>query len=210
MSKRKPEQELNNKSVAPSAGQEMMPEETESSVFYRCTCPECGEDALELCGLGVFYRSEFLGVTDGDEIGCGYMELDGDYNWAIVCRSCEHSFFDTQEVTLENLLEWASTHGKAVRRLESGFVCPVCGSQALERIERGNRSVRAVYEISDNSETEAHAEVALSFEQVLEGGNSVRYCCWKKHELTNQDGSPVQTDEELVAWLKAHQPSVER
>jgi predicted RNA-binding Zn-ribbon protein involved in translation (DUF1610 family) len=180
-------------------------EKHQPRVFYRCTCHECGEDALELCGLGVFYRAEFLGVTDGDEFGCGSMQLDGDYDWEIECTSCGYRVFDGQEVTLDNLLEWAASLGKSVTRLESGFVCPVCGSRHLDRIETGKRSVRAVYEIDGNSETEAHAEVALSFERVLEGGDSVRYCCSKKHELTKQDGSPVQTPEELVEWLKAHQ-----
>lgn len=203
MARKKIEKNPNKKAEKPAAAKGAVQQEPQPPVFYRCTCPECGEDTLELCGFGVFYRSEFLGVTDEDEFGCGYRELAGDYDWVITCSSCGHSVFDTPTVSVDNLLEWAGTHGKAVSRLELGFTCPICGSQALERIERANRSVRAVYEISDNSDTKAHAEVALSFEAVMEGGDSVRYCCWKKHELTNEDGSPVQSDEELVEWLRA-------
>lgn len=207
MAKKKIEKNQNKKAETPATAKGAVQQEPQPPVFYRCTCPKCGEDTLELCGFGVFYRSEFLGVTDENEFGCGYMKLDGDYDWVIICSSCGHRVFDAPKVTVDNLLEWACTHGKAVSRLELDFTCPICGSQALERIERANRSVRAVYEISDNSETKGHAEVALSFEQVMEGGDSVRYCCWKKHELTNQGGSPVQSEEELVEWLKAHEPS---
>jgi len=136
------------------------------------------------------------------------MQLGGEYEWEIECSSCGYRVFDKEGVTLDSLLQWAVNHGKVMRTLEFGFVCPVCGSPYLERIERASRSVRAVYEIEGNSEAEAHAEVALSFEQVLEGGESVRYCCRNKHELANEDGIPVKTAEELVEWLKARQPQV--
>lgn len=200
------ENELSVKSETPSDDQAVAGQQTKPPVFYRCTCPECGENALELFGFGTFYRSDFLGMTDGDQFGCDYMELDGEYDWAIICRSCGHSVLEEKEVTLDNLVEWAATHGKAVTRLEHGFACPVCGSQSLEMTGETTRWVRAVYEISDNSETEAHAEVALSFGHASQGLNSGRYCCGKDHELTNPDGSPVRTPEELVEWLKHHQP----
>ncbi|MBM3299333.1 MAG: hypothetical protein FJY85_05210 [Deltaproteobacteria bacterium] len=199
------ENELSIKSETPSNDQALTAQQIESGIFYRCTCPECGEDALELFGFNTFYRSDFLGMTDRDEFGCDYLELDGEYDWAIICRSCGHSVLKEKEVTLDNLLEWATTHGKAVTRLDYGFACPVCGSQSLEMTGETTRWVRVVYEISDNSETEAHAEVALSFGQGSQGLNSGRYCCGKNHELKKKDGSLVQTPEELVEWLKAHQ-----
>ncbi|MFC1834531.1 hypothetical protein ACFL2Q_07335 [Thermodesulfobacteriota bacterium] len=206
MSKNKLQEQHNRNTKGPSADQGLTRQENHSTVFYRCTCPECGEDALELCGLGVFFRSEFLGVTHENEFGCGHMELDGDYDWVIECGSCGYSVFDTEKVTVDSLLEWAATHGQAVRNLT--FTCPVCGSQHLDEVEIGlrwNRSVRAVYETMENSETEAQAEVALSFERVTDYGKSVLYCCIRDHELTKEYGSPVQTPEELVDWLKAHQ-----
>jgi predicted RNA-binding Zn-ribbon protein involved in translation (DUF1610 family) len=202
MSKKDLQKDLEKEAIEPSTVDNVTPQEnqTEPPLFYRCVCPECGEDDLKLNGFGIFFSSEFLGVTDGDEFGCGHMELDGDYDWVIECSSCGYSVFDTGGVTLDNLMEWAATHGKAVKTLE--FICPICGSQYLNRIEKGTRSVRAVYEILENSET-AHAEVALSFERAVDVGISVRYGCLKNHELAKQDGSPVQTPEELVEWLKA-------
>jgi len=178
-------------------------EGTEPSVFYRCTCPECGEDDLELLDVGTFFRSEFLGVTNDGYFGCGDLELDGDCHWVIECGSCGHGIFDTDVVPFDTLLDWVDAHGQAIKQLE--FSCPVCGSEFLDQVEtlKRSRSVRAVYEIRDNSETEAHAEVALSFERAERGGESVRYCCLGGHELAKDDGSPVQNVEELVVWLKA-------
>jgi hypothetical protein len=172
-------------------------------LFYRCRCPECGEDALKLNGFGVFFRSKFLGVTNDGEFGCGDLELDGDYHWLIECGSCCYRDFDTDMLPTDSILEWAVAHGKALKTLE--FRCPVCGSQYLQRIEKAIRSVRAVYEIAENSETKAHAEVTLSFERVAPAGKWVRYCCSNRHELAKHDGSPVQTPEDLVEWLKGRQ-----
>ncbi|MFC1836414.1 hypothetical protein ACFL2Q_17110 [Thermodesulfobacteriota bacterium] len=165
-------------------------------VWYRCICPECGEDALELHGLYVFPRAEFLGVTHDGEFGCGHLELDGDYHWVIECRACEYRAFDTDKLLAEPLLEWACANGKAIEELK--LTCPVCGDNSLEKTSRMSRSVRTAYETSGNEETGTHAEVALSFAPVLEYGDSVRYCCFKSHELTKEDGSPIRTAEELV------------
>jgi predicted RNA-binding Zn-ribbon protein involved in translation (DUF1610 family) len=208
MAKKKGEKGINKKSKTSSANHGVTLQQNESTVFYRCACPECGEDALELYGRDVFFRSEFLGVTNDGEFGCGNLGLDGDYHWVIECSSCGHVAFDTDMLPTETLLDWAAAHGKVIKELE--FTCPVCGSADLLRTERGNRSVRAVYEVAENSKTKGRAEVALSFEHVMEGGKSVRYCCLEGHELAKQDRSPVGTLEELVEWLKALQPSGKR
>lgn len=186
-----------------STDQGRTPPQSESRVFYRCTCPDCGEDTLELCGLDVFFRSDFLGVRDDGEFGCGDLELDGDYHWMIECGSCGHEFFNTDMLSPEVLIEWAAANGRAKKMLE--FKCPICGSDYLDEVFSANRSVRAVYETSDNEDAEFPAEVALSYEQAREYGEPVRYRCHKGHELTKEDGSPVQSHEELVEWLKAHQ-----
>jgi hypothetical protein len=206
MSKKDLQKELGEKGNEPSTADNATrrDEDTELSVFYRCTCPECGENTLELSGFGVFFRSEFLGVTNEGEFGCGDLELDGEYHWVLECGSCGYRIFDTDVLPSDTLLDWAAAHGQAINHLE--FTCPVCGSECFDNVEihlKRSRSVRAVYEIRDNSETEPHAEVALSFERAVEGGKSVRYCCARGHELAKDDGSPVQNAKELVAWLKA-------
>ena len=199
--KKKLQDKLNKAAEPASTDPGVTRQEKESSVFYRCTCPECGEDTLELSGFSVFYRSKFLGVTDEGEFGCGDLGDDGEYDWVIECSSCGYRVFDTQEVTLDNLSEWASKNGKTLKRLESEFLCPVCGTKFLDRIERGNREVRAVYENADDSET--WAEVALSFGHYMSGGETVRYCCMKGHELTKEDGTPVKTAEETRRVVKS-------
>lgn len=174
-------------------------------IFHRCRCPGCAEDSLELFDFGLFSRSAFLGVTNGGEFGCGDLESDGEYHWVLQCGSCGFKIFDTDMLPSDTLLDWADAHGQAINQLQ--FTCPVCGSEYLDQVEmhlKRIRSVRAVYEIRDNSETEAHAEVALSFQRVVRGGESARYCCDRGHELAKDDGSPVENERDLVEWLKAY------
>jgi hypothetical protein len=196
-------------SSLPDKPAEQRDEKSEPSIFHRCPCPECAEDDLELFDFGTFSRSEFLGVTNDGEFGCGDLESDGDYHWVLQCGSCGFKIFDTDVVLSDTLLDWADAHGQAINQQQ--FRCPVCGDHYLNQVEthlERIRSVRAVYEIRDHSETEAHAEVALSFERVVRGGESVRYRCEMGHELAKDDGSPVETPEELVEWLKAHSTGV--
>ncbi len=87
----------------------------EPPVFHRCTCPECGEDAMELCGHGVFFRSDFLGVTHDAEFGCGEMVLDGEYHWIIACGSCGYEAFNTDVLPNDTLVDWVASHGQAMR-----------------------------------------------------------------------------------------------
>lgn len=188
-----------------STDQGQTPPQSESRVFYRCTCPDCGEDTLELCGLDVFFRSDFLGVTRRGEFGCGFMKLDGDYHWVIQCGSCGYEAFNTNELSDDDLINWAAANGRAKKMLE--FKCPICGSDYLDEVFSANRSVRAVYETSDNEDAEFPAEVALSYEQAREYGEPVRYRCSNGHELAKEDGSPVETPAELVQWLKSRKVS---
>jgi transcription elongation factor Elf1 len=206
MSQKDIQQELATAATKPQENESVS--RKEPPVFYRCKCPECGEHNLELCGLDVFFRSEFLGVRSDGQFGCGYMELDGEYHWIIRCGSCEHEFFNTNELSDEVLINWAAANGQVMRPWE--FTCPVCGSNYLDEVYTMNRSVRAVYETSDNEGAEISAEVALSYEQATEYGKPVRYRCSNDHELTTEDGNPVQSEEELVQWLKAHQPTAEK
>jgi Zn finger protein HypA/HybF involved in hydrogenase expression len=177
--------------------------EAGSAVFYRCTCPKCGENALELSGHGVFLRSEFLGVTREGEFGCGDLMLDGEYHWEIECGTCGYRPFSTDVLPAEPLLDWAANHGQAMKQLR--FTCTVCGSHSLKKVYRMSRFVRAVYEDAESEERAIYADVALSYEQVIEHGKSVRYCCSEGHGLANDDGTPVETAKQLVEWLKAQQ-----
>ena len=184
-------------------------QKSDSPVFYRCTCPNCGKDALELHDSGVFLRCDLLGVTGEADIGCGSLELAGACERAIQCWSCGHRIYEEASLDPDRLLEWARTHGKATNPLE--FTCPVCGSHQLDQVEievERRRPVMAVYEIVENSEKEDYAEVALRCNRIVLGRESFRYRCTKGHELAKNDGSPVETGQELVEWLKTYRPSV--
>jgi hypothetical protein len=84
-----------------------------------------------------------------------------------------------------------------------GLATIIVGSRVIAGSDpRVTRSIRAVYEAGENAELMGRAEVALSFGQVTHSGKPVRYCCFKDHELTKKDGSPVETAEELVEWRR--------
>jgi len=194
------------KANCPSVDENVISQEqkSDSPVFYRCTCPECGEDTLELFDYGLFSRSKFLGVTNDGEFGCGHLEMDGEYQWVLECSSCGHKAFDTDLLPSDTLADWAETHGQPMKQLE--FTCPVCGNNWLDQVEidlKRKREVRAVYEIMEKSKSKPSFEVALSFARVVVGEKSVRYCCSMGHELAKDDGSPVENAQELVEWLKA-------
>jgi predicted RNA-binding Zn-ribbon protein involved in translation (DUF1610 family) len=206
MSKKDLLQQMLVKDTTPSDHENVPPGEPQTEVFYRCTCPECGEDSLELFDFGLFSRSKFLGVTNDGEFGCGHLEIDGEYHWALKCASCGYEALDSDMLSSDTLLDWADAHGQPMKQLE--FTCPVCGNNWLDQVEidlKRKREVRAVYEIMEKSKTKPSAEVALSYEQVVVGEKSVRYCCSMGHELAKNDGSPVATGQELVEWLKAQQ-----
>ncbi len=69
------------------------------------------------------------------------------------------------------------------------------------------QEVRAVYTIPGDTDEEEQAEIALTPIRHTRYSANPTYRCLKGHELANDDGSPVETAEELVAWLKAHSAS---
>lgn len=174
-------------------------------VFHRVgRCPACGEDDLGLFDFGVFLSSDFLGMTRDGEMGCGRVEMDGDYEYVVMCRSCEHRASAEPSVTKETLLEWAVAEGQEVQTLD--FICPLCGSVCLsehtDKVEM-YQEVVAVYTVKgDNGEEQA--EVALSPYRNIFHCSAPRYRCLNGHELAKDDGTPVATAEDLVAWLKTH------
>jgi len=190
-----------------SPGGELKRQEVEAkpTVFHRCTCPKCGEDNLNLFDFGVFLSGDFLGMTSEGELGCGRLELDGDYQYVVACRSCGHEAHNDLSRSNEQLLEWAIAHGKELEILT--FSCPICESTGLcehwTDVELF-REVVAVYTIPGDSETDRQAEIALLPTREIYHSAAPRYRCREGHELAKDDGTPVETKEELVEWLKAH------
>ncbi len=174
------------------------------AVFHRVTCPECGEDNLSLFDFGVFLRSDFLGMTGEGKKGCGHVELDGDYEYVVECRSCGHRVFDDPSCTEEELMQWASEAGEDKRILP--FHCSVCDSTSLSEIRTGVEIVRdvvAVCEVSQDDGPEEQPLVALVPDKEIWVHGPIRYRCARGHELAKDDGTPVESAEELVAWLNA-------
>jgi hypothetical protein len=99
--------------------------------------------------------------------------------------------------------------GGGTRGSELDFICPLCGSVCLsehtEKVEMFQEVV-AVYTVkADNGEEQA--EVALSPYRDISHCSAPRYRCSNGHELAKDDGTPVETAEELVEWLKARSGS---
>ena len=185
------------------AGQKALPE-----VFHRLTCPKCEEDTLSLYDFGVFLRSDFLGMTSEGEKGCGHIELDGDYEYVVMCRSCGYRVFEDLSCTEEQLMQWASDAGEETRILP--FHCSVCDSTSLSEIRTGVEIVRdivAVCEVSKDDEPEEQPLVALVPDKQMWFRGPTRYRCARGHELAKDDGTPVETEQELIAWLKARSAS---
>jgi hypothetical protein len=178
-------------------------------VFQRVRCcPSCGEDGLSYCDFGVFHRSHFFGMTSDGHKGCGRVELDGDDELAIFCRECGYEFHNDLSSTDEQLMERVVAEGQEIQVLN--FSCPVCQSTRLYEHETGIellQEVRAVYTIPGNNDEEEQAEIARTPIQHTRYSANPTYRCLNDHELANDDGSPVETAEQLVAWLKAHSAS---
>jgi predicted RNA-binding Zn-ribbon protein involved in translation (DUF1610 family) len=198
MSKKELHKQMFAESGLPPEGSEARP-----AAFYRVTCPECGEDTLELIDYGVFLRSDFLGMNSDGEKGCGDLELDSDEKWVVTCRSCGCRPFDDASYSPQQLLQWAREAGE--QKEISRFSCPICGSKTLYQSVTGVEMIRVVTAACPISD--GNAEVALyPFEQVL-GSGLIRYRCPKGHELAKDDGTPVETAEELVEWLDCRSAS---
>jgi hypothetical protein len=182
-------------------GQELRP-----PVFYRCRCPECGEDSLDAIESGFFTRSHILCVTSYGDVGCDYTEFTGDSTFGISCRNCGYEVcgpFSSQKGEDEYL--------PSNRKARTGliFVCAKCGSQELRKIEVGIEYSNRVVAVCESDTPDDAPLVAVSHVVGIDGGDSYRYRCSQGHELAKNDGSPVETDEELIAWLKARSSSEE-
>ncbi len=180
-------------------------EEPRPPVFHRVPCcPQCGEDDLSFFDFGVFLRSDFLGMTSEGEKGCGPVEVEGDYEYVLECRSCGHRVFQEESCSEEQLLEWAIAVGEEVEALT--FRCPACGTKFLSETRTGVeiiRDIAAVYTTPGNGEADHRAVIALVPDRQIWYSGPTRYRCPKGHELAKDDGTPVETAEELVVWLKA-------
>jgi transcription elongation factor Elf1 len=189
-------------------GLEQRKEKIKPSRFHKCTCDECGEDALVFCDFGAYLQSDFRRMTSEGEKGCGHLELEGDYEYVVMCESCGHRIFEDVSCSEEQILDWAIEHGKALPMLD--FSCPICGSKTLSEISTGveiSREVVAVCEVSENGEPEKKPLVALAPDRLFVHSRPATYRCSKGHELAKEDGTPVETAEELVEWLKARSAS---
>ena len=179
--------------------------EDEQPVFYRCICPECGEDELELINTGVFERSSVFGITSEGEIGGSRTEVDGDDELGMFCRECQHQvrtdYSENESCSGSNLIQWAKSNGEIQRILP--FTCPACDSQELSLVEKGIETVQAVVAVCEPVSPGDDPLVALSHRRELWGGGCRRYSCHRGHELAKDDGTPVSTDQELLDWLKA-------
>lgn len=180
--------------------------DSDSTVFYQFRCPECGENDLILIDSGIFAESPVSGITGYAEIGCARTTLEGDYELGIHCRNCDHQIsnehsFD-EHFENESLLERAMSNGQARDTLP--FSCPKCNSSQLVKIATEIEFSQEVLAVCEPDSPGGDPLVALSFLRDIGGRGISRYRCSRGHELANDDGTPVETAGELVAWLKAH------
>jgi hypothetical protein len=209
MSRKEPQRNLNKESEQPATMTDSCLDVNQSPIFYLCACPDCEQGELHLFDTGVFEHSDVFGITDEGEIGCYATGLDGKPQLGIYCGDCATEIYQESEQTEEgrkkSLLEWARTHGKAIATLS--FVCPECGSRHLTRDETGITFSTEVVSVCEHP-TEGWPIVALSRNRCFGTGGTYRYRCLHDHELLKEDGSPVETEQELMQWLKAHQTTI--
>lgn len=179
--------------------------DTDSAVFHQLTCSGCGGNEFILIDSGTFTESPVLGITEHAEIGCARTTLEGDYELGVYCRSCDHQISGmhafNEHFENESLLEWAKSNGQARHTLP--FSCSKCDSSQLFRIETEIEFSQEVLAVCERDSPGDDALVALSFLRDIGGRGISRYRCSRGHELAKDDGTPVETSEELVAWLKA-------
>jgi hypothetical protein len=181
------------------------PQDSKPSVFYRCTaCMRCGKDSLRLRGFGELDHSPFEGVT-GEGTPClGHDLLDRDCHQGITCQECGYDVSLKGSEQSNALLEWARSTGEEIPA--PGFTCPACRTHKLVQVQLEVEiysGIAAVCEIVSGAMPDKKHMVALTGERLVMGGSSYRYRCENDHELANDDGSPVETAEDLVEWLKA-------
>jgi hypothetical protein len=206
MSKKKLDDKLDNKTEELSVDQNVNLPETEKFVFYQCSCPKCGEEGLNLMDSGLFENSNLFGITSDGEIGCSEPSLDGGYEYRIHCSECGSQVYPDYSLTVSSeedfLLSLAESKGKALTILP--FHCLECGSDSLQSVEIGIEFESEVVAVCEAHLAGAGPLVAVSPHRDFVNRGTFRYRCSKGHEVTKEDGSPVQNKQELVAWLKAH------
>jgi hypothetical protein len=211
MSEKDIHKEMSETADRPSANENVSRQEAEHAVFYRCNCPECGRDDLNLIDSGVFLCSPVVGITGEGEIGCSHTELDGDHELGLICRECGHTVCSdyTENLECQNdlLLKWAKSHGEAVCTIP--FRCPVCDSNELNKVETGIDLWTVVEAVCEAVPPNGDALEAVSPVRHFLGRIAIRYRCSSGHELAKDDGSPVENPKELVEWLKAHRRSID-
>jgi hypothetical protein len=175
-------------------------------VLHLVPCPECGKELLDLIDSGIVTRSPILGITSDGEIGCSRTELEGDYELGIYCRSCGHQvcsdFSLANECGDEFLSGWAKAATEARPVLPS--VCSKCDSQELYQVEVGIEFSHAVLAVCESNAPGSAPLIAVSHQRETGGRGTYRYRCSQGHELVKEDGTLVETVEDLVDWLKAH------
>lgn len=174
-------------------------------MFHQFRCSECGGNEFILIDSGVFTESPVLGITGHAEIGCARTTLEGDYELGIHCRNCDHQISNghsfNEHFEDEALLQYAKDDGQA--RITLPFSCPKCNSSQLVKIVTGIEFSQEVLAVCEPDSPGDDPLVALSFLRDIAGRGISRYRCSRGHELAKDDGTPVETSEELVAWLNA-------
>lgn len=179
--------------------------EARPAVLHLVPCPECKKDTLDLIDSGVSIRSPIVGITSDGEVGCLYTELTGDYQLGIRCRHCGHEVCGDLSVTGEVGDEFLSKCAKSATEARPAlpFVCSTCDSQELHQVEVGIEFSHAVVAVCESDALGNAPLIAVSHQRDIGGRGISRYRCSRGHELAKEDGTPVETSEELVEWLKA-------
>lgn len=179
--------------------------DSDSPMFHQLRCSQCGGNDLILIDSGIYTESPVLGITEYAEIGCARTTWEGDYELSIHCRNCDHQISNghsfNEHFENESLLEWAKSNGQARDTLP--FSCSKCDSSQLFRIVTEIEFSQEVVAVCEPDSPGGDPLVALGFLRDIGGRGISRYRCSRGHELAKDDGTPVETSEELVAWLKA-------
>jgi hypothetical protein len=188
----------------PSDNKHVPSRDAKPTSFHRCACTRCGKESLRLRGFGELDQSPLMGVTSEGVPGLAYYLLDRDCHQGITCQECGYDVSLKGSEQSNALLEWARSHGEEIPAL--GFTCPTCGTHKLFRVELQveiHSGIAAVCEIVADAVSDTKPLVTFTGDRLVLGGPPYRFRCENDHELTNDDGKPVETAEELVAWLKA-------
>ncbi len=178
--------------------------------FYQCICPECGSDDLTYVDFGFFSESDFMGFSNGFETGVLKTRFlcPGEDNLMIQCK-CGQKWHEYESIDDD---DWVRSN--CVPRRILPFKCPQCGSEELYQIEiiDFKSPVLAACEPDASGENPliAVGYIRMIYDLEDRRPGPLRYRCSEGHELTKYDGSAVETAQELIDWLKAHQPNSQK